>query len=321
MNAPAVSRPGPFARRSLKAGTGALLIAALGFLLWSCRSTAESPGTGGGGQIAATLGVVDTEEADAGQPGDTGSRALEEITPEQEYYLGRAVGAAILSRYQIWNGNAALTKYLNEICTAIVINSPQPDIFNGYHVALLDSAELNAFATPGGHIFITRGLFACADSEDVLAAVIAHEIGHIQLRHSIKALRKSRIAQTILAASDSQAKTRGTDSAVNVKELAGIMDELVNDLVTTLIEKGYSWEQEFDADTAAMALMAAAGYDPSGLITMLRHIESQGSSCAGLAKTHPSPARRIGNAQETAVKFKIPDTRSYRQARYNWIVK
>jgi predicted Zn-dependent protease len=283
-------------------------------LLWSCQAMGDTINVGA--QIAGALGVIDAETADSiSKSGEAISRAAEEITPEQEYYIGRAVGANLLSRYRVWQGSPELTKYLNAICTAIVINSPRPEIYNGYHVAILDTMEINAFATSGGHIFITRGLVACADSEDALAAVIAHEIGHIQLQHSIKAIKNSRITNAIMVTAGSTAKALGNE---DIKELANVMEESVNEIITTLVEKGYSQDQEFDADTAAMTLLAAAGYDPAGLISMLQQLEkNQGNQGGGLTRTHPSPARRIEKARETAPKFKVPDTRSYRSPRFD----
>jgi predicted Zn-dependent protease len=294
----------------------AVLMVSLGFLYGSCGSMAEI--TSAGAQIAGALGVIDTETANAiSKSSDAIGRAAEEITPEQEYYIGRAVAANILDRYAIWNSSPVLTKYLNEICKAIVINSPRPEIYSGYHVAILDSDEINAFASSGGHILVTRGLIACTDSEDALAAVIAHEIGHIQLQHSIRAIKNSRITNALLVTGSSAAGALGKN---DVKELANIMDESVNEIIGTLIDKGYSRDQEFDADTAALALLAAAGYEPSCLVTMLRLLErNQGSHAGGLTKTHPSPAQRITNVNRSLSKFKVPDTRAYRTERYGRI--
>ncbi|MDR1277820.1 MAG: M48 family metalloprotease [Treponema sp.] len=293
-----------------------LIIFGVGFLCWSCESLADVTSTGA--QIAGALGVIDEATTNTiVKSSDAFGRAWEDITPEEEYYIGRAVAANIFDRYTSWNGSPALAKYLNEICKTIVINSPRPEIFAGYHVAILDSAEINAFATSGGHILVTRGLIACADSEDALAAVIAHEIGHIQLQHSIKAIQNSRLVDALLITGTSVAGALGND---DIKELAGIMDESVNDIISTLIEKGYSRDMEFDADTAALALLAAAGYEPSSLISMLRLLDqNQGTRSSGLAKTHPSPAQRITNAEGALAKFKVPDTRSYRTERYSRI--
>ncbi|MDR0303142.1 MAG: peptidase M48, partial [Treponema sp.] len=115
----------------------------------SCASVAKVAGAGA--QIAGAAGVIDKNTANAiSNSSKAIGSAAEEITPEQEYYIGRAVAANILSNYKFWTGGPALTAYLNNICTAITINSPRPDVYNGYHVAILDSNEINAFATSGG---------------------------------------------------------------------------------------------------------------------------------------------------------------------------
>ena len=125
------------------------------------------------------------------------AKAAEPITPEQEYYIGRSVAATLLQSYDLAD-EVKLTAYLNKICMALVIHSERPELYNGYHVSILDSDQINAFATSGGHILITRGLLSCAENEDALASVIAHEIGHIQLQHSLKAIKTSRNSQAAL---------------------------------------------------------------------------------------------------------------------------
>jgi predicted Zn-dependent protease len=284
----------------------------------SCESMAAV--TGVGAQVAGAFGVIDQDTANAiTRSSDAIGKAVEEITPEQEYYIGRAVGANILTSYKIWNGGPALTAYLNRICGAIIINSPRPEIYSGYHVNILDSTEINAFATSGGHIFITRGLIACADSEDALAGVIAHEIAHIQLQHSLKAIKNSRITQALLVTGTSAASVAGNTS---VKELADIFDESVNEIVTTMVTKGYSRDQEFDADSTALSLLASAGYEPSALIDMLKSLEkNQGKQSGGFTKTHPTPAQRISSAEKLVPQYRVPDTRSVRQARYRAAVQ
>ena len=267
-----------------------------------------------GAQAAGAVGVIDKNIADAIS---TSSRAIgsaaEEITPEQEYYIGRAVAANILSNYRIWNGSPAMTAYLNRICAAITINSPRPDVFNGYHVAILDSNDINAFATSGGHIFVTRGLINAAKSEDALAGVIAHEIAHIQLQHSIRAIRTSRITQALMVTGVSAA---GAATGMSVNELTDVFNESVGEIVSTLVNNGYSQNQEYDADNTAMSLLASAGYSPSGLIDMLRELNTVQTGSSGFGKTHPTPAQRITNAEKTVRNYRVTDTRSYRQARF-----
>jgi predicted Zn-dependent protease len=196
-----------------------------------------------------------------------------------------------------------------------VINSSKPDIYNGYHVAILDSKEINAFATSGGHIFLTRGLVSSAKSEDALAGVIAHEIAHIQLQHSIKAIKTSRITQALLATGASVA---GAVSGYDVNEMTSIFNESVGDIMGTLVNNGYSQVQEFDADAKAMSLLAGAGYNPSGLIDMLKELEkTQKSASGGFNKTHPSPDKRRAAAEAVlSLLPNVPDTSSNRRARF-----
>jgi predicted Zn-dependent protease len=288
-------------------------LAALVFL-GSCQGLASAAGTGA--QIAGAVGVIDSNTAAAiGRSSEAIGRAAETITPEHEYYIGRAVGANILSTYRIWNGNPALTAYLNRICGAITVNSPRPDIYNGYHVMILDSTEINAFATSGGHIFLTRGLIDCTNSEDTLASVIAHEVAHIQLQHSVKAIKNSRITQALLVTGSSavDVAARGT----TIGELTDIFGESVGEIVSTLVNNGYSQSQEFDADNLALELLASAGYDPSSLVTMLRALEkNQPGRPGGFNKTHPTPARRISNVEKSIGDYHVADTQSYRRDRY-----
>jgi len=265
-------------------------------------------------EVAKTTGLIDKNTADAiGQTAKAIGSAAEEINPEQEYYIGRAVAANILTSYKIWNGNPALTSYLNNICAAITINSARPNIFNGYHVAILDSNEINAFATSGGHILVTRGLINAASTEDALASVIAHEIAHIQLKHGIKAIKNSRVTQAILITGASAA---GAATGMNVNQLTDVLNESVGEIVQTLVNSGYSQTQEFEADNTAMSLLADAGYSPAGLIEMLKALSSVQKAGSGFGKTHPTPAQRISNAEKTIKNYNTADSSALRRMRF-----
>jgi len=280
----------------------------------SCASIAKAADAGA--KAAGKAGVIDKNTASAVSNSSKAiGSAAEEITPEQEYYIGRAVAGNILTSYKLWNGSSALTTYLNNICAAITINSPRPDVFNGYHVAILDSSEINAFATSGGHILITRGLINAAKSEDALAGVIAHEVAHIQLQHSIKAIKTSRITQALLVTGTSAA---GAASGMNVNQLTDVFNESVGEIVQTMVNNGYSKNQEYDADRTALSLMASAGYNPHGLIDMLKELKTaQSKTSGGFNKTHPTPEQRIANAEKSVGKYKVADNRAKRQGRFN----
>jgi len=287
-------------------------------LIISCETMSKV--VDAGAQAAGAAGVINQNTADAiSNSSKAIGTAAETITPEQEYYIGRAVAANILTTYKIYNGNPALTSYLNKICAAITLNSPRPDVYNGYHAAILDSNEINAFATSGGHILVTRGLINAAKSEDALAGVIAHEVAHIQLQHSIKAIRTSRITQALMVTGASAA---GAAAGMNVNQLTDVFTESVGEIVHTIVNNGYSQSQEFDADNTALSLLASAGYNPSGLIDMLKELNNvQRNSSGGFNKTHPTPAQRITNAEKSVGKYKVTDTRSYRQDRFSSTIR
>jgi hypothetical protein len=230
-------------------------------------------------------------------PGSVVARALNEMSLINEYAAGREVAAMLLSEYALWNGSPALTDYVNRICGAIVINSPEPSVYNGYHIAILDSDTINAFATPGGHIFVTRGLVSAARSEDALAAVIAHEIAHIQLKHGIRTIKSG----------------RDTDEWFRQFSFSGAR------IIADSINAGFSQIQEFDADISAISLLAAAGYSPTGLIDILQELEKiQGSRIGGFSATHPSPASRLVNAKVAAARYaNAADNRAIRQKRFD----
>jgi predicted Zn-dependent protease len=271
------------------------------------------------GDAAKNLGindnVADAIVAGVGTFADS-IKAADSLTPENEYYLGRAVAANIAAKYTVYTGNPALVTYLNKICNTIVINSPRPDIYKGYHVAILDTQEINAFATPGGHIFVTRGLIACTTSEDALASVIAHEIAHIQLRHALTSIRNARYINAAVSGT-----LAGIDAAGgNTKELAGVMGDSVNEVITTMVSHGFSKTQELEADTTALSLLASAGYQPSSILDMLNALEQQSQSGQGFSKTHPTPAERISNVNKSLRKYYVPDTRSFRERRYTTAV-
>jgi predicted Zn-dependent protease len=286
------------------------VITVLVAVILSCQAMAAI--TDAGAQIAGATGVIDQNTADALSVSARAiGSAAEQITPEQEYFIGRAVAANLLSTYRLWNGNANLTAYLNRICMAIVINSPRPDIFNGYRVAILDSNEINAFATPGGHIFITRGLINTARSEDALAAVIAHEVAHIQLQHSIKAIKNSRVTNALMVTG---VAATGAATGMNVNELTSVFNESIGEIMQTLVSNGFSRDQEFESDNTAMALLAKAGYNPQALIEMLQALPTIGST--GFSSTHPTPAQRVTNAQRTVNTHRVTDTGPSRTARF-----
>jgi predicted Zn-dependent protease len=239
-----------------------------------------------------------------------------EFTPEDDYYLGRAVAANILAmpNYQLYTGNPRLTEYLNRICQTLVINSSHPVNFNGYHVAILNSMEFNAFATPGGHILITRGLIEAATSEDALAALIAHELSHIILRHAAEISEGMALSNELDEIARRAAALSGNSRAA---QQALALRRSVSPIVDAMIKNGYSQDQELKADIKALELLDAAGYDPRGLLDMLRILQQvQAGRSGGFNNTHPTPAQRITNVNLNISRYRSNTTQTFRQPRF-----
>ncbi len=241
-------------------------------------------------------------------------KAAETVSPEEEYYIGRSVAASIASTYPIDHGSYNMTSYLNKICETLVMNSEKPYLYKGYYVVILDTDEINAMATPGGHIFVSRGLIDCTNSEDALAAVLAHEISHIQLGHSVEAIKASR---TRAAVSDTAKAGLVTTLAItNANSSYGLSDREMkkvfeavdsisnasNEVVKTLVNTGFSKAQEFEADKNALILMNEAGYDPYAMLDMLAQLEESPSN-SGWGSTHPSPKDRIKKVEKELSKM------------------
>jgi predicted Zn-dependent protease len=223
------------------------------------------------------------------------ARSFEDFTPEQEYYIGRSVGAIILDKYKPYNNKKA-NHYLNVLGQTLSKASDMPETFGGYHFLIQDSDEINALAAPGGLIFITRGMLRCCRHEDAVAAVLAHEIGHVQAKHGLQAVKKSRITSALTTIGVEGAKTFGGEE---LAELTETFENSISDITATLVNNGYSRSFEREADKAAVTILKRVGYDPNGLVDMLE-VMSKKLRPGGIdfAKTHPSPASRIADIQE-----------------------
>lgn len=221
-------------------------------------------------------------------------KSAEDITPEQEYYIGRSVSASILAKYKVWRDDDA-TRYLNVLAAYLAQYCTKPVTYGGYHVAILDSDQVNAFGAPGGFILVTRGMLRCCASESELAAVLAHEIGHIENQHGLKAIKTDRLTTVFTVTAQEAAANSGSGE---VKELTQAFGGSIGDITKTLVNNGYSKELEFQADKSAVATLKAAGYNPDALVGMLERMKGRLKPGApDFAKTHPAPDQRIKQAK------------------------
>jgi len=246
-------------------------------------------------EIAAGEGLITEEQKGSiDRTNEAFRRSQEDLTEEEEYYIGRAVAADLIARYGL-HDDPALTAYLNRVGKAVSVFSTRPEIFAGYHVAVLATDEVNAFATPGGFIFVTRGILRLVPDEEALAAVLAHEVAHVANRHGLQAINKNRLLEAFSVLGNEASRTLDQNE---IAKLTEIYDGAVGDVVKTLVETGYSREQESVADRQAVEFAAGVGYQPDAMLGFLDRMGSaETAEPLGMFLTHPPAAERKAGLQ------------------------
>jgi len=204
------------------------------------------------------------------------ARTLLPISTQKEVEIGRGIAATIAGRYPV-STDAALTRYVNLVGLTVASVAPRPDI--SYHYAVLETPDVNAFAAPGGYIFITRGALRLIHSESELAGVLAHETGHVNARHVINQIRKSDTMREVKDQIDIQ---------------GGVLDQLVGS-GSNMLFMGLSRGDELEADSLGLEYAAAAGYDPAGLGAFISRLSQHAGEgpLADFYATHPRPDERV----------------------------
>ena len=303
------------ARRYAAGVFGGLAVLAAASVLASCTAVQK-----GADMLAAQGKISEKDRAALVQTSQALRSTFADITDEEEYYIGRAVSALLLSQYKTVEA-PGLTRYVNLLGMAIVYSSDRPETYGGYHFAVLDSDEVNAMAAPGGFVFVTRGLLRRCANEEMLAAVLAHEIGHVSARHGLQSIKKSRLVDAFTVIGHTAAQQLNSDQ---LTKLTGYFEGALGDVLETLVGRGYDRKYEFEADDLAVKFTARTGYDPRGLAAFLKTMDQDkpAGPVAGWFKTHPSASDRMARvATDIKALAAVPATLDVRTARFAAAVK
>ncbi len=214
---------------------------------------------------------------------------------ELELRVGREVAARILSRFRLVP-DARLQRYVNRVGAVLARNASRPEL--EYRFAVIDTATANAFSTPGGYVFVTRGALEAMESEAELAAVLAHEIAHVDRRHVVRDLR-IRAPKGGLEGGVARLVGAGT-GPVQVA-----FRQAVEGTLGILFQRGYRVEQEREADQVALMILAHTGYRPQALARYLGRLRNRRRGRIGhLARTHPLTPERLA-----AIRRVFPEDR------------
>ncbi len=219
----------------------------------------------------------------------------QEIDYKTERSIGESLALEGLQRFGNPVKSEQLQQYLNLVGNAVAANSKRATI--PYQFAVLDSQVQNAFAVPGGVIFISRALFNLLSDEAELAAVLAHEIGHVSAKHALKSTQRAQFFEGV-----------GTITAASMKGDTGKkFASAIGDMQAVLFDKGLDKEMEFEADLAAMETTYRTGYDPSAMIRVLEKLQKLEASSkdkkGSWFSTHPPLSERISRLKGQLQKY------------------
>lgn len=208
----------------------------------------------------------------------TGSTDFVMMSENQEIAIGRQNDELIKKQYKVY-GSKALQEYVNSVGQRIAKQSHRPNL--QYHFTVLDTPDINAFALPGGYVYITRGILAYLNSEAELAAVLGHEIGHVTARHGVRqqsAAQAANIGLTIASIFVPQINTPGAGNLTN--------------LIGGALLSGYGRDHELEADRLGAEYLARTDYDPHAIITVIEVLKNQEIADEKLAKQEGREPRR-----------------------------
>ena len=218
----------------------------------------------------------------------TGEKQRIQLSPQQEIVIGRQSAPKMAAQHGDLYPDRALQDYIDSVGNQVVQKSEARNSSYPFEFHLLrDPQTVNAFALPGGQIFITAALLGRLNSEAQLAGVLGHEVGHVVGRHGAEHLAKQQLGSALvnavgIAASDDPRSGRQ----------AAILAQAVNQMVNLK----YGREDELESDFLGLQFMIAAGYNPAGLVELMEILNSARGDAGGqpeFLSTHPNPANRV----------------------------
>lgn len=213
----------------------------------------------------------------------TGERQLALIGTGEEIRMGREGAAQVRATMGLYGEDTGLGRYVEDLGTGMAEDTERPDLPWSFGVA--DEPVVNAFALPGGFVYLTRGIMAHFNSEAEMAAVVGHEIAHVTARHSVEQMSRQQLAQVGLGL--------GTVLSEDVARFSEVLGAGLG-----LLFLKYGRDDERQADRLGLRYLVAEGYAPGEMVDVFEMMRRQseaagGSGVPGWLSTHPTPASRI----------------------------
>ena len=243
-----------------------------------------------------TKGLLENAES-IGKVLGNADTLLGQYSDEEERKLGQGAAAVLLGAAPL-HPDERVQRYVNRVGAWLARHTERPDL--QWRFAVLDSTGANAFAAPGGYVFITRDLVALLRNETELAGVLAHEMGHVLARHHLEAMTSQERFKLV------------TDVALSATDTKGVLSDALVGATRKVYSSGLEQGDEFEADAMGVVIAARAGYDAYGLTHVLKTIEgaSQDPQLTGFfLGTHPPTSERLDRLY-VLLDSGFPDARS-----------
>ncbi|AOS44095.1 TPR repeat-containing protein YfgC precursor [Lacunisphaera limnophila] len=227
---------------------------------------------------------------DTGKDAAKVAKGVTGIGPVEERNIGDAVALEIIAKYGGLDRDPDVLRHVNLVGRALAQFSDRPDL--EWRFAVLASDSVNAFSAPGGYVFITRGLYERADSDDVLAGILGHEIAHITQRHALKIVERNEAAaggKSLLLKRSSDARELNSQVEEANRELGVDLGALAK----AIIETGFDAPTEYEADREGRLLAVSNGFAPGGLRAVLAGLRQTGEDRRTMFATHPPLGERL----------------------------
>ncbi len=231
----------------------------------------------------------------------TGENQRISISPEQEIALGLQAAPEMAQQFGGLSSDQQAQAHLNQVCERLVQSSDVNQTEWRFTCSLLaDQQTINAFALPGGPLFITEALLGRMETEGQLAAVMAHEISHVVARHSAEHIAKSQLLNGLSGAVVLASYDPNNPESQGTAQVAAMVSQLVN--------LSFGRDDELESDRLGVRFMAQAGYDPRSMLKTMEVIAAAGgdSRPPEFFSTHPNPENRLDRIEE-AIQEEFPD--------------
>jgi predicted Zn-dependent protease len=253
----------------------------MGSLLAGCTEMQQIAGEAA--RLSGQPGLAASVQRGATMAQQAGS-ALLPIGEEEERSIGAALALQVVTRYGGIYEHPELTRYVNLVGQVVALTCDRANL--DYHFAILNHDSINAFATPAGYVFITKGLLQHLQNEAEFAAVLGHEIGHISEKHILKILQREKQIAGITEA-----------GLTYVNQNPALFKGLIDAVAKKLLDEGLDQEKELEADRLGVVFAARVGYESTAYRTLLQRLRAVKGDDRAFFKTHPNFSTRLAEVE------------------------